>query len=186
MDISSRQYTISDDTTDWDDCNESYSESVYYTLAEGEALIVPLFWDNTTGFATPAYTIVTDVDLIAMTPALYSTWTAAETYGIKVLDEDLENYNTSLDSDVGNPDPYSFASDISGYASSALNKNYLIVTNASGDDKQICLELNDLNNPLPGKYAVITSVGYYGHAQVSLWANKTNQLPSYIVYGAID
>lgn len=186
MDISSRQYTISDDTTDVDDCAEALSEWTYYTLSEGEALIIPLFWDNTVGFSTPAYTIVADADLIAMTPALYTTWTALETYGIKILDEELENYNTSVEGEVGNPDPYSFASDISGYASSAVNKNYLIFTNASGDDKQYCLELNDADNPLPGKYTVITSVGYYGHAQVSLGANKTNQLPSYIIYGAID
>lgn len=186
MDISSRQWTISDDITDWDDCAEALSEEVYYTLTEGEALIIPLFWDNTAWFATPAYTIVTDADLVAMTPALYSTGTVSEVYGIKVLDEDLENYNTSLESEVGNPDPYSFAEDISGYASSPTNKNYLIFTNADGDDKQFCLELNDSDNPLPGKYTVITSLGYYWRAQVSLGANKTNQLPSYIVYGAID
>lgn len=186
MDISARQWTISDDITDWDDCAEALDEEVYYTLSEGEALIIPLFWDNSVWFDAPTYTIVTDADLVAMSPALYSTGTAGESYGIKVLDEDLENYNTSLESDVGSPDPYSFAEDISGYASSPANKNYLIFTNADGDDKQFCLEVNSWGNALPGKYTVITSVGYYGHAQVSLGANKTNQLPSYIVYGAIE
>lgn len=186
MGIDSRQHTLSDDTTDRTDCTWVYDAGGNYVLEEGEARIIPLFWDNTTGFATPSYTYVTDADLITMAPNLYNLWTASEEYGIKVLDEGLENYNTSLAWEIGNPNPYSFAMDISGYASSPTNNNYLIITNATGADKEFCIELDPLGNSLPGKYTVISSIGYYGHAQVSLGANKTNDLPSYLVYGAIE
>jgi len=98
----------------------------------------------------------------------------------------LDNYNTSVEGIISNSGSYAFASELSGYVSSADNKNYLIISNASGDTQQYCLELNPSYDALAGKYIVIDSVGRYGPSIVSLAASKVNLLPSYLVYGTLN
>jgi hypothetical protein len=45
-------------------------------------------------------------------PVLAASGTASETYTIKVVDENLENYNTTIEGTVNSPPRYAFAPDL--------------------------------------------------------------------------
>lgn len=186
MEIDSRSHVLYDSPAEYSNCNEAELWWAYYTVAGWNGFIVPLFWDASTGFENINYLNVDDVDLVDTNPQLYNNWQPWDIYTVKVIDEELENYNSDISSVIDSPDPYEFASDLSGYVSGPWNKNYLVVVNTTGSSMEFCIELDSNEFPLPGKYIIISSVWYYGNAIVSLGATKVNQLPSYLIYSTIE
>lgn len=168
-------------------------------MPAGDALIIPLFRDHTTGFNYDAddsnsFSIVdygpiswTNNDLINdFKPTLYNlTWTS-DTYIIRVIDEDTENYNVTLEP-TESTTGYAFAAGLSGFNGGVDDKNYLIIANASGSTKDFCLEFDTwLSQGLYIKYIIIDSVATYGDTNASLRAAKSNPLPSFLGYGTIN
>lgn len=204
LSITSRNNTLINYTTEPANCNtdpdwETDVHETYFEVPVGDALIVPLFWDQTTWFnydpnVSSSFSIVNyDVtswvnnDLVGdFQPTLFNKYTSSGTYIIRVIDEDTQNYNVTLEP-TENASWYAFAGPLSWYVGSPDNKNYLIVANASGSTMDFCLQLDPtLNSWLYIKYIIIDSVATYGDTNASLRAAKSNPLPSFLWYGTIN
>jgi len=202
--ISSRNNTLINYTTEPVDCHTDPTEDIdidetYFQMPAGDALIIPLYWDHTTWFNYDAdnsnsFSIVqydslsgTNNDLLDdFQPTIYNSASSSGTYIIRVIDEDTENYNVTLEP-YESLSWYSFATPLSGYEGSSDNKNYLIIANASWSTKEFCVEFNPtLNEWLYIKYIIIDSVATYGDTNASLRAAKSNPLPSFLGYWTIN
>ncbi len=202
--ISSRNNTLINYTTEPSDCqtdptNDVDIDDVYFEMPAGDALIIPLFRDQTTWFnydadVSNSFSIVqydslsgTNNDLLDdFQPTIYNSTTSSGTYIIRVIDEDTENYNVTLEP-TESASWYAFAVPLSGYEGSSDNKNYLIIANASWSTKEFCIEFNPtLNQWLYIKYIIIDSVATYGDTNASLRAAKSNPLPSFLWYWTIN
>lgn len=168
-----------------------------YVLDAGDALIIPLFYDANTWFSTstPSYVGIefdsgTD-PLSGYDPIIYATGQSGafgtETYVVKIIDYDLENYNVTL-SPTLDDSPYdvwtSLDTAYGGYSGSATNRNYLVIANATGSTKEFCIQVNE-GKRMISKYVMIDSIGSYKNTSASLSALKINQLPSFLTYGTI-
>ena len=184
----------------------------YYSIKSWDGFITPMFYDAGMGFDVPRYFAHSYTDFIWSSidwgswvwqvPLLYnrySDWSGSwETYLIRVNDEAGDNYNVNSEELVWSPTPYDqFDDSDSEYYtyswtswfetfSSTPNKNYLVVANASWEDKAFCLQ-NVTGVEMPLKYMVIESVADgAGGWNVAFGAVKTNELPSYLIYGTIN
>jgi len=178
-----------DDTLWWcsDLLSSSWTSSKYYEVSSGNAVILPLFYDMSTWFDTVSYHTIDNAEFTGMQPSLYAygaSW--SETYIIKVIDEDLNDYSTSsVTPTVSNNDtPYSLTG--LTYTASWTNKWYLVIANKEGETKYFCLQFYTPSDKMVSKYVVVESIGKYGNSTVSLSAIKTDQLPSFLVYGTIN
>ena len=190
--IKSRWNPVGDSYQDFSNCTSLYADTPaftgaheYYSLSAGDAIILPLFWDTSTWFNTINYNVLSDTNFYAMSPTMYVTPdNPSESYLIKVIDENLENYNTTLE-----PTVWSWVNDfwsaLGNFDSAPDNKNYLVVANASWSVKEFCLQLDPWSE-LVSKYILIESIGTYGDSVASLSALKVDQLPSFLWYGTIN
>lgn len=190
--IKSRWNPVADSYQDFWSCTlleadtpASVGNHEYYSLSAGDAIILPLFRDTSTWFNAISYNVLSDTAFYDMSPTIYVTSDSpSESYLIKVIDENLENYNKTLE-----PTVWSWVNDfwwaLGDFESAADNKNYLVVANASGSVKDFCLQL-DAWPELVSKYILIESVGTYGDSVASLSALKVDQLPSFLWYGTIN
>lgn len=170
------------------------SDHSFYTVSSGNAVIIPLFYDSTTGFTTVAdtsYTVFSwdaledDIAPVVHVEDISSTWT----YLIQTIDEDSNSITlTPTISDY--PDGYKFMTDLLAawtLSNTQSNKNYLIIANTDGETKDFCIYLSGSWSPeMVSKYVVIESIGKYGDVTASLSAIKVEQLPSFLGYGTID
>lgn len=187
--ITSRWNPVADtyDTTLWwcsDLWNTSGTDSKYYEASSGNAVILPLFYDMTSGFDTISYHTIDNAEFTGMQPTLYAygaSW--AETYIVKVIDEDLNDYSTSVTPTISDT-PYPLTGFT--YTASWTNKGYLVIANKEGETKHFCLQFDAWWSEMVSKYVVVESIGKYGHITASLSAIKTDQLPSFLVYGTIS
>ncbi len=188
--VQSRWNPVADSYADWADCAamaaDGGTDHVDYSLSAGDAIILPLFRDTSSGFDPVSYSVLWFTGLQAMAPRMEASTTGdpTQSYIIKVVDEDLINYNITLEPTVAES-PYAFATWLGEYDSSVDNKNYLVIANASGDVKDFCIELAGTNR-IVSKYILIDSVGTYGDSVASLSALKVDQLPSFLGYGTIN
>jgi hypothetical protein len=155
-----------------------------YSLSAGDVIIIPLFRDTSTWFDSISYNVLSASGLQNMNPQIYVSWTPWESYLLKVVDEKLENYNSTLEPLVSTT-WYAFAPDLWDFASDFDNKNYLVIANASWSVKDFCIEL-DAGSQLVSKYIFIESVWTYWDSVASLSALKIDQLPSFLWYGTIN
>lgn len=187
MTIDSRNSVIANSYEDYTWCTAVEEDQEMYVLQPGDCFITPLFYDISTWFNDETYDDLTFTDLLTIEPALYnqyvSGWTS-EPYIVKIVDEQLINYNVRLEATVWSPSPYEFTSELSGYSSSPDNKNFLIIANATGSAKEFCLET--AVGDLVKNYVTIQSIGSNGIDNVSFGAVKAYQLPSFLCYGTIN
>ncbi len=207
LSIISRTNTLVNYTTEPADCMTDpepddpliNSDDVYFNMPAGDALIIPLFWDHTTWFNYDpddgnSFSIVeygplswNNNDMLGdFNPTIYNLSTSSGSYIIRVIDEDTENYNVTLEP-YESTSWYAFAAPLSGYEGDVDNKNYLIIANASWSAIDFCLSLDPLlNSGLYVKYIIIDSVASYGDTNAALRAAKSNPLPSFLGYGTIN
>lgn len=197
--IKSRWNPIADSYSDFSSCatleSEWGSNHYSYSLWSGDAIIIPMFFDVSTGFDAISYDDIEYAgvgELEDYDPMIYATGAiGAETYLVKVIDEDLVNYNVALSPTVAVSNPYDLRTAIGnanppdGYDSDPTNKNYLIIANATGDTKEFCIQLNN-GSTMVSKYITIDSIWSYRDARASLSAIKVDQLPSFLGYGTIN
>lgn len=82
-----------------------------YVLEPGDCFITPLFYDISEGFEEPTYDDLTYTELIAIDPNIHNQFVSTggtQPYIVKVVDEQLINYNVRLEPTLGTPSPYSF------------------------------------------------------------------------------
>lgn len=171
-----------------------------YRIDPGDAFIVPLFYDISTGFNDVVYDTIDYVDgaedeFDDLNPELYTDyavwWTYSEEYIVRLSDDKTYNYLVSIEPtiDAANPLALDAEPDLA-YSWDITNKNYLIVANATGTVKDFCLQLSPeadaTHTELPTKYITITSVAVLNNATVAFGAIKNNDLPSFIIYGTIS
>lgn len=165
------------------------SAQEFYTLSSGDCIIQPLFFDTATWFSSISYDNILDSELLFINPTLYNDYTwgvwSWEDYSIRVIDEELSNLSTVIESVVGSPSPYTFAEDLWLYSSGSTTKNYLIIANPSNTTKQFCIEVL-WTWELVMKYINIISIGTDWKNTIALSAIKSNEIPSYLCYGAIN
>lgn len=205
--IKSRNKTLINYTTEPANCTTDPVEGVefdktYFQVPAWDALIIPLFRDQTTWFSYNAndsnsFSIIqynstswSNNDMIDdFQPTIYNLWSSTGSYIIRVIDEDTQNYNVTLERQASQTG-YAIAAPLSGYEGSVDNKNYLIIANATGATLDFCVQFNptnpELNSGLYMKYIIIDSVATYGDTNASLRAAKSNPLPSFLWYGTIN
>jgi hypothetical protein len=64
-------------------------------LTAGDAIIIPLFRDTSTGFNTVTYDVLSSSGFQNMNPEIFVEGGIGENYLLKVVDENLENYNST-------------------------------------------------------------------------------------------
>ena len=162
------------------------TDQTYTSLTSGDCFITPLYFDQSTGFGIIDYFEITSAVFAATAPDLYNqyltTWTA-ETYTIRIIDEELENSSSTVDATVGSPSPNPYSTILTGYDDGS--QNYLIIANASAATKQFC-HLFSGDHLLPMKYATVTSIWVDGKNTIALNAIKNNEIPSFLCYGTIN
>jgi len=199
MEIESRGSVITDSIDSYADCASAISAPwASYSIDVWDWFIIPLFYDTSSWFSTSTYEVITNTWWVAefenLDPQLYTAWVTGEEYIVKILDEEVLNYDVFVEPEVDNS--ASYALNNTGlvdyhWAESPENKNYLIVANATWSVKDFCLQL-DWSGPgwsspeLPLKYMRVSSVSTYNDITVAFWAIKTNELPSYLIYWTIN
>ena len=205
MDIGSRSSVISDSINIFSWCNAilTTASDEAYNVDVWDGFIIPLFYDTSTWFSVADYEVITNtwsiIEFEDLDPQLYNqyaTWWTSQEYIVKILDEDVLNYDVFVEPTTGNPSPISLATGwLVPYfwSETPENKNYLIVANATWSTKQFCLQLDGhwpwgASTPpeLPLKYMRVTSQSEFNDTTVSFGAIKTNELPSYLIYGTIN
>ncbi len=214
MDIRSRWSVITDSSRDFDTCiqavaADSSTNRTLYTIWWWDGFIIPLFFDRSTWFSVVDYEVILWNDwepseFEALDPQIYSRyeseWTD-EQYIVRIIDEQVLNYNLSIEPDVSNwtvPQPLAItwlvpfeSAQWSGTPLSGQNKNYLVIANATGSVKQFCLQLDGMwpgwtPPELPQKFMRIESIAEYVNTTVAFRAIKTNELPSFLIYWTIN
>lgn len=179
-------------------------EANVYLIEPWDAFIVPLFYDASTWFNTVDYQTVnyfwaTWNEFHALQPTLYNLSESPigiwEEYIVRINDDDNINYLSSIEPTIGSNSDYTIWSlDLTSetdlaYSWDSVNKNFLVVANATWDRKDFCLQLDPLwtaaHTQLPTKYITVSSIAELNGAAVAFWAIKNNDLPSFIVYWTI-
>lgn len=189
--IQSRWNPVADSYQDFSSCatldTNGWTTHIAYSLSSGDAIIIPMFFDSSSWFNAISYDDITYAELAASyNPMIYATWSIwSETYLLKVIDEDLVNYNVTFSPTLSESNPFDLADALSvdEYDSDTDNKNYLIIANATGSTKEFCIQLD---SPMVSKYITIDSIGSYRWTSASLSAIKVDQLPSFLGYGTIN
>lgn len=177
--------------------SQVWRRSEAYNVDPWDGFIIPLFYDTTRWFSEVVYETVdyesggTWVVFDDLDPQLYNDygiwvwWDVEEEYIVRIIDDNTENYLASIEPTIWDTSPLSLADeDDLAYSWDSLNKNYLIVANATGVVKDFCLQLAS-DTELPTKYITISSVAELDGASVAFGAIKNNDLPSFIIYGTI-
>lgn len=175
--------------------SQIWRRSEAYNIDPWDGFIIPLFYDTTTWFNNVIYETVDDESLVTfddLNPQLYNDhgiWVLPETqeeYIVRIIDDNTQNYLASIEPTIWDGlTPLALADeDDLTYSWDSLNKNYLIIANATGVVKDFCLQLEPWTE-LPTKYITISSVAQLNGASVAFGAIKNNDLPSFIIYGTI-
>lgn len=177
-----------------------------YLIDPWDGFIIPLFYDSSTWFNTVQYQTIDyywaglENEFTNLNPTLYnlseSPFWIWEEYIVRIIDDKTENYLASIEPTIWSNTDYSIspldlgAQEDLAYSWDSSNKNYLIVANATWDRKDFCLQLDPLvwatHTELPTKYISVSSVAELNGASVAFWAIKTNDLPSFLIYGTIS
>lgn len=161
----------------------------FQPLMWGESFIIPLFYDTTHGFEMPQYTTISSSEFISQyIPKLYMQWSQGKQIIIKIIDEELKNYNKQWDFELnGSVQELGLGTlpFLQYDSSDSNNKNYLIFANPWDKDSIIkfCL-LSKKHMVMP--IVTIQSQGNYRDTQVSLYGNKQFQIPWFLSYGTIQ
>lgn len=155
-------------------------------LKEGESLIVPLFRDESVGFDESVYHIMSVEEFMQQTPIVYSEWPQGQEVSVRIIDEEVTFYATVAQGQVGVPMSLAEQEDLRVTQDSITNKKYLIISNPASGQVGVCIWLDTPTVRLPLPVVTISSKGMFGTTQVSLWASKVVQLPSYLVFGTIS
>lgn len=204
MSIESRWSVITDSSDSYATCTDVLNGWEPYSIEVWDWFIIPLFYDTSTGFSVVDYEVITNTwaapvswEFENLDPELYNQYAAGWSSGgyiIKILDEDVLNYNVFVEPEIDSSTPFALSNTwLVPYfwSESPENKNYLIVANATWSTKEFCLQL-DWSWPwwgvaeLPLKYMTVSSAATYKDITVAFGAVKTNELPSYLIYGTIN
>lgn len=203
MAVNSRWSIITDSFGAYTWCSAAMSSGASYSIDVWDGFIIPLFYDTSTWFSVADYEVITNTwanpaffEFENLDPEMYTDGTNWEEYIIKILDEEVLNYDVFVEPTIDDGTPYSLSSTWLvpyHWNEDPENKNYLIVANATWDTKQFCLELwwtwpwwSWSVAELPSKYMRVSSNATNDWITVSFWAIKTNELPSYLIYWTIN
>jgi len=197
LEIESRGWVLTDSIDTFTGCQQVMDaanpivEWDTYRIGAWDWFIIPLFYDSTTWFAITEYTVISSSWFIDMDPTLYNAYVTgwvAETYLMRIIDDDNTNFWTNDEYTVETPDENDFVLDLTPYNSAddpdPENKNYLVVANASWGSKDFCIEL--VSGELPRNRLTIESIATLWNATISFGAIKTNDIPSYLIYTTIS
>lgn len=218
MDITSRGTVITDSfdpsviSCTWGNAMGEFNsiqrknEANVYLIEPWDGFIVPLFYDASTWFNDVDYQTInyfwtTWNEFHDLQPTLYNLSESVggiwENYIVRIIDDDTENYLASIEPTIWAHDNYANSPPLDlvletdlAYSWDSINKNYMIVANATWDRKDFCLQLDpvwwSVHTELPTKYITVSSVAELNGAAVAFGAIKNNDLPSFIIYGTIS
>lgn len=160
------------DEPDLDSYPDSCDVNNYnYSIWEGEAIILPLFWDNNNWEGSIEWNYIEnlqdlgDIDI--------ETDVTVDSYIVWIVDTDL---NTDTVDDVDN---------VSDLDQENIN-TYLVIANTTWDwwNQKFCIDSKDKS--LPTSYININTIWRYHDTYVWLNLTKNIRLPEYLIYSVID
>jgi hypothetical protein len=179
INIQSRQTMIHQDTI-----SNICTDQTMYSIRPGDAYIVPLFFDEAKWFNTQSYSSISSSELRSeYAPKLISKGVANDTIVIRIVDEQLQNYNAQRMHTLKWQEETIPLSFIEYTANNPENKAYLIIANPNANSISICIQSN---KPLVNSYIQISSTASYHDTQVTLFGKKQFQVPGFLTFWTIQ
>lgn len=180
--ISSKSSILGSSSSSWW-CDQPGS---YQVLAWWSSFIIPLFYDSSQWFEIPNYTNISSVQLNAeYQPFLSFQWTPWNTLFLKVIDEQLLNYNAQWSLPVTQELQKVSLSFVQYDSTDTTNKNYFIIANPGDSSQTFSFCLNFIK-PMVNTTVSIESLANYHTTQVGLYGTRQFQVPGFLTYGTIQ